>query len=237
MFIILYASLTSCAGTTCHARREFFAPIFCNISSVLSIFKCNPCNKWQVYYFLNNFYPVIATSSKGKASDDLSYTVMVREPVASARGSKVELEFHIPCYINSHSVTLKFDFRTTEITSRQTSRKWNPFNLPSAVLLLKTSLSQSVTAVSPMQIQACDAVRNQSIHFNQKPLTEANFQKKKKKKKKKRISQRTNAENARNTLVPRRKARSRVLSRSHRTPVHLTKFFFFFFLFPSLRRT
>ena len=32
--------LTSCAGMTCHALREFFLPN-CNIFSVLSIFQCN----------------------------------------------------------------------------------------------------------------------------------------------------------------------------------------------------
>ena len=32
--------LTSCAGMTCHARREFFVPNYIFLD--LSIFKCNP---------------------------------------------------------------------------------------------------------------------------------------------------------------------------------------------------
>ena len=36
-----FHGLTSCAGMTCHARREFFVPN-CNIFSVSGIFKYNP---------------------------------------------------------------------------------------------------------------------------------------------------------------------------------------------------
>ena len=39
---LIRQDLTSCAGITCHARRELFVPKLLDILSVLSIFKYNP---------------------------------------------------------------------------------------------------------------------------------------------------------------------------------------------------
>ena len=83
--------LTSRAGMTCHARREFFVPKIAIFSQFSSIFKYNPgkANNKLLY----NFYPVISyrTSSKEKESDELLYRGSVTrygplEPVASAGG-------------------------------------------------------------------------------------------------------------------------------------------------------
>ena len=91
--------LTSCAGMTCHARREFFCPKLQHFLSVLSIFKCNPgeTNDMMNLLRFNNFYPVTAYRrvQKIKKATILFYTVrslvMVREPVASAMGWKADL--------------------------------------------------------------------------------------------------------------------------------------------------
>ena len=51
--------LTCCAGITCHA--QFFVPN-CNISLVLSMFKCSPGKTGEMMslLLLNSFYPVIS---------------------------------------------------------------------------------------------------------------------------------------------------------------------------------
>ena len=71
--------LTSCSGTTCHARRESFCPNNCNIFSVLSVFKYNAgkTNNKFVKLLLNNFYSVISYRRVRKESDKLLYTVLV----------------------------------------------------------------------------------------------------------------------------------------------------------------
>ena len=77
--------------------KNFFVSIFlsnCNNFSVSGIFKHNPgkTNDKFKYNILNNFYPAISYRrvQKEKESDESLYTVwslvVVREPVASARG-------------------------------------------------------------------------------------------------------------------------------------------------------
>ena len=55
-------STTSCAGMTCHARRKFLVPIFCNIFSILSILKYNLCIFKYYFLIISNY----RTSSKRK---------------------------------------------------------------------------------------------------------------------------------------------------------------------------
>ena len=45
IFYLYYNCLTSCAGVTCHARREFFLSQNCNIFSILNIFKYNQIHR------------------------------------------------------------------------------------------------------------------------------------------------------------------------------------------------
>ena len=61
--------LISCAGMTCHARRELFVPKLCNIFSVLSTLKYNPDKTNNKFIITSQSFlsgDVILTSSKRK---------------------------------------------------------------------------------------------------------------------------------------------------------------------------
>ena len=100
-YILENILLTSCAGMTCHACREFFAPklqYFLSFkyislySNILSAWVAITQAKQIINLLLlsNNFYLAISYRRVRKEIDELLYTVwslvMVREPIASARG-------------------------------------------------------------------------------------------------------------------------------------------------------
>ena len=68
----MHSYLTTCAGMTCHARREFFIP-----KSI--IFPQSQAYLKQIINLLlhNNFYPVISYQRVQKESDKLLYMVWV----------------------------------------------------------------------------------------------------------------------------------------------------------------